>query len=502
MARLHPRLVPLTAVLLFAPAASATALAAPEAEPGTRTLFGQPVNQPRAMTPEEIEARAVGFRELLEQQGQVLKGSQVLPKSALEPKLTQPLEPAKAWDLPVHRATMFLNFFGGPLTSGGNASEGQSPCVQGKVDYPGFNGSEQTALAIIQVFKDAAKPFGLRIAYDAFPPKHLPYSQVMMGGSPQIIGLPNGVLGVSCNLDCGDDWWRDTTFAFTEETNNVGILGTTALQEAAHAWGLDHIDGDNNIMYPYATPGDKVWADTCTPYNDATGGIGCQYVHRQFCPEDPNTMEGFQNDVAELTAYFGPDSPDTVPPTVVMMSPTEGQQYKAGDTVHIEVEVSDDYEGFGWRLMVPELGQEQPVYNNQKIWDLPVPPKGTYTIRVEAIDHDRNIGFAEAKIYVDTVPGEEGTTGDEPTTSDSDASSGGADSAADKSADDSGGVSAGDASSGGASSVGETADSESTGMETGDDKGCSCDTPASPASWSWLLLCAGALGLRRRRRTR
>ncbi|HEY0134671.1 MAG TPA: MYXO-CTERM sorting domain-containing protein [Nannocystis sp.] len=495
MARLHtrltsllaPLLVPVTAALLFAPEASAGS------EP--RTLFGKPVNDPPAMTPEEIEARAAGFRELLERQGQVLKGNQVLPKSALEPTLTQPSDPVEAWDEPVHRATTFLNFFGGPLTSGGNASKGESPCVQGKVDYPGFGGSEQTALAIIQVFKDAAKPFGLRIVFDEPPPKHLPYSQVMMGGSPQIIGLPNGVLGVACNLDCGDAWWRDTTFAFTEETNNVGILGTTALQEAAHAWGLDHIDGENNIMYPYATPGNKVWADTCTVYNDATGGIGCQYVHKQFCPE------GAQNDVAELMAYFGPDSPDTVPPTVTMFSPTDGQQYKAGDTVHIEVEVGDDYEGYGWRLMVPELDQEQPVYNGQKVWDLPAPPKGVYTIRVEAVDHDRNIGFAEAKIFVDTVPGEENTTGDTPTTGDSDDGSGS------DTSEPTGGESSGDggeASSGnGASSDADTAqDSDDSGMETGDDKGCSCVTPASssssPSSWAWLLL-FGGLGLRRRR---
>jgi MYXO-CTERM domain-containing protein len=193
-------------------------------------------------------------------------------------------------------------------------------------------------------------------------------------------------------------------------------------------------------------------------------------------------------------AYFGPDSPDTVPPTVTMFSPTDGQQYKAGDTVHIEVEVSDDYEGFGWRLMVPELDQEQPVYNGQKVWDLPGPPKGVYTIRVEAVDHDRNVGFAEARIYVDIVPGEENTTG-EPTTGDSSGSS----DTSEPTGESSDGAS--EASSDGASSDVETAqDSEDSSMETGDDKGCSCVTAASSSSpWAWLLLFGGGLGLRRRR---
>ena len=299
-------------------------------------LFGQPVNVPEELTPEELEARAQAFHEGLERQGMVLHGTQVLPKDALKPYIRDETHPVEAWDQPPHRTSIFLNFFGGPLKNGTNASESESPCVQGNIDYPGYLAGEQAALAIIQVFKDAAEPFGMRILYEKVPPKHLPYSQVMMGGRPGVIGLPQGVLGVACNLDCGDSWWRDTTFAFTEETNQVSILGTTALQEAAHAWGLDHIDGANNIMYPYATPGDKVWASTCTPYNDATGGIGCQPTHDKFCDG------GAQNDVAELMAYFGPNSVDSEAPTVKMLSPTDGQMYTKGDTLHIEAS--------GWRV--------------------------------------------------------------------------------------------------------------------------------------------------------
>ena len=431
------------------------------------------------MTPEQLEARAQEFRATLDRQGLVLQGTQVLPKSALKPYFRNPEEPVAAWDQPPHRATTFLNFFGGPLSNGTNASLSQSPCVGSKVDYPAYNGTEQKALAIIQVFKDAAAPFGLRIAYEKAPPKHLPYSQVMMGGHPGVIGLPQGVLGVACNLDCGDTWWRDTTFAFTEETNDVNVLGTTALQEAAHAWGLDHIDGANNIMYPYATPGDKVWADTCTPYNAATGGIGCQFVHDKFCPG------GSQNDVAELTAYFGVDSVDSEAPTVKMLSPTDGQMYKSGDTVHVEVEVNDNFLGYGWHLMVPELGQEQPVYNGQTIWDLGTPPKGEYTIRVEALDHDGNIGFAEAKIYVDTVPNQGGETGgetgDPPTTG-----------------EPTGGSS--DPSAGGSDASSDTAvDSEDTATVDGKDDGCSCRSDAPIVGASWLLALAGGLLLRRRR---
>jgi MYXO-CTERM domain-containing protein len=479
---------------LFVPFVAGLSLFAPvaAAEQAPRTLFGQPVTEADALTEEELEARAAGLAEHLDRQGLVLIDKQVMPKRALtgEVELPPGIEPEGAWELPPHRTTIFLNFFGGMMTGGTNASEMQSPCIQGSVKYPGYGGTEQKALAIIQVFVDAASPFGIRIAYDKVPPKHLPYSQVMMGGSPGIIGLPNGVLGVACNLDCGDQWWRDTTFAFTEQTNDVPVLGTTALQEAAHAWGLDHIDGENNIMYPYATPGLKVWADECTDYNPATGAIGCQGTHNKFCGG------GQQNDVAELLAYFGENSPDTVPPTVTMLSPANPTMLAEGEMVHVEVEVSDDHEGYGWRLMVPELGQEQPVYNGQKTWDF-APPKGAYTIRVEAIDHDRNVGFAEAKVYVGVDPpvegetdtdgdseggsegGSEDVTGAPPTTG---ASEGGSD---EGNADDD----AGDASA--------TAPVSTTAEMAGDDKGCGCRSQGSAPLWALGL---GLLGLRRRRR--
>lgn len=468
MARLHPYLAVVPAVLVFAPVADA----APE-QPNT--LFGRPVVAAPELGEEELAARREAFEANLEARGLVMSGDVAMTKAQAAGGLTAPPDaPVAVWDTPPHRSTIFLNFFGGPLKSGTNASEGESPCIGGAVDYPGYAGSEQTALAIIQVFKDAAAPFGLRIAYADPPPKHLPYSQVMMGGKPGVIGLPNGVLGVSCNLDCGDRWLRDTTFAFTAESNNVGVLGTTALQEAAHSFGLDHIDGQNNIMYPYATLGAKVWADTCTPFNDATGGIGCTYVHKEFCPDEMS-----QNDVAELTAYFGVNTPDTEAPVVNLLSPADGAELKAGDTLMIEVEVSDNFEGYGWVLQVPELKQELQAYSGQKKWSFPAPPKGVYTIRVEALDHDGNVGFDEAKIYVDQdAPAPD--TGEVPTTGAGDDSSGSGD---------------------GSSSSDSASDSSGSDTAGGDgDDGCSCRNDAQAPAPAWLLVVGGALALRRRRR--
>lgn len=464
-----------------------SAAAAPE-QP--RTLFGRAVHAAPEPSAEQLEALRLATEASLEERGLVLSGDVVMPRAMAEGDddlVSPPGQPVAAWDKPPHRSTIFLNFFGGPLKGGTNASEGESPCLGNSqmVDYPGYDDGEQKALAIIQVFKDAAAPFGLRIAYEEPPPKHLPYSQVMMGGRPSVLGFGPGILGVSCNLDCGDNWLRDTTFAFTKESNNVGVLGTTALQEAAHSFGLDHIDGENNIMFPYATLGAKVWADSCTLYNDATGMIGCEYVHKQFCPV-ADGEPGRQNDVAELMAYFGPNTPDTEAPVVTMLSPLDGQKFSEGDPLAIEIEVSDNHEGYGWVLKVPELNQELQAYKGQKTWGVPAPAKGIYTIRAEAVDHDGNIGFAEAKIYVDQDP-PAADTGETPTTSESDGS--------------------GESENGGSESEGE-GDSDSGGADSANnnpqdgDEGCSCRdaSPMSSPSSAWLLVVGGALGLRRRRR--
>jgi MYXO-CTERM domain-containing protein len=324
----------------------------------------------------------------------------------------------------------------------------------------------------------------VRIAYEEAPPSHLPYSMVMMGGTPQDVGMAPGILGVSCSSDCGDQWWRDTTFAFTEESSSSLTLGNTALQEAAHAFGLDHIDGSDNIMYPYATSGEKVWAQSCTLYNDATGGISCTYVHDEFCGEDA----GQQNDNAELLAYFGPNEPDIMAPTVNILEPADGAEYPAPADVSVAAEVMDDHDGAGWRLVVtPEGGDPQSVdaIQFETSWNLGDLPQGIYTIRVEAVDHDRNEGVDEVTVYVGedapaTTGAADSSGGEEPT------DGGNADGTGDSGNDDD-----------------DESDSGGPMQDDGgpSDRGCACAVPdeSLPELAACGLVALVALGRRRRR---
>lgn len=465
----------LSSLLLFAGEPSDTLSA--------NTLFGHEVKEVEPLSALELQQRQADFQQMLDDNGWVMMGDQVRPGTA-EGGFTQPPRPSADWVTPPHRNTIFLNFFGMDMSPGTNAALGESPCLNAPTAWPGFNGTEAQALALIEVFERQVEPYGIRIAYEDYPPPELPYAMVMMGGTPGMLGLPNGVLGVSCSSDCGDMWWRDATFAFTDNINpnNAATLGTTALHEAAHAFGLAHIGDPTKIMNPFVGSADVIWADQCTPYDDATGGINCQPTHDEFCDG------GAQNTHAELMAYFGANSPDMEPPQVRITAPEDGLQLPVGGDVTIEADVDDNHEGYGWKLVLVEAEQESVAFAFERQWQLSSLPEGVYTVRVEAIDHDRNIGTDEVTIYVG-VDAPETTGGDETGTSgdDSDAGSG-SDSQSGTSgdgSDDSGPVSGGDTDGG-------------TAGASDDGGGCSTAPHDTGVGFGALLLLG--FGLVRRRR--
>ncbi|MBL9102619.1 MAG: hypothetical protein JNL82_16860 [Myxococcales bacterium] len=471
-------LLPLFSIGPANPAAAATDAPA--------TIFGREVAPARPLDEAEREERRRRFEAMLEEKGLERHGDVVGPSRLFAPSSPVPAT-QEEWSYPPHRATIFLNFFGGDMSNGTNSALMESTCIPGgKFAYPGFSGTEAQALAIIETFESLLEPYGVRIAYEKAPPPELPYAMVMMGGTPDLIGLPNGVLGVSCSSDCGDRWWRDTTLAFTAAAspNQTNTLSTTALHEAAHAFGLGHIDKAQSspfVMHPYVDNSPKVWGDECEEYNAATGGINCQSTHDYWC------AGGSQNTHAELMAYFGANGPDTVPPVVEILAPEDGTELAVGANVSLEVAVTDDHEGAGWKLMIYKddvFVQEQPTFDFQSEWYLSGLPKGVYRLRVQALDHDRNVGADEVTLYVGMeAPASTSSSGEEPTT-------GGA-------ADETGAPPTGsgddDASSGGASGL-STTDAPS---QEGDD-GCSCFTGAGAAPpLAWLVL---LVGLSRRRR--
>lgn len=380
---------------------------------------------------------------------------------------------AAAWELPPRRATVFLNFDGAALKSGSNAALGESECVSEPVDFPAFAGEEAAKATIVQIVRDKLAPYAVRVVTEP-PPPELPYAMVMFGGQGSIIGVSGSEFALGCATDCGNAQARDTGVVFTginfEVDTHTYAFG--ALLSLGQIFGLDFIiAGEDHIMRSTVdiNVDDKVWATDCTPLRETSEWPLCGEVHQEFCPE------GQQNDHAELLAHFGADSPDVEPPQVELVAPADGAELPEGD-VAVEAQVSDDHEGFGWKLVVyadDAVVLESPAFAGETTWTLAALSPGVYRVEVAAIDHDRNVGRDEATIYVG-VPAPADTTGDsaeQPT----------------------GGTSSGEDTTEG------TDEGSGTGSEQEEDvEGCACDSSSPSGGWVAALL--GLCWLRRRRR--
>ena len=312
------------------------------------------------------------------------------------------IAPAPAHAAGTRRTTIFLDFGGGPIGPGDDASLGQATCVPTEFVYPIFLGSERASAIALAEARRLAAPFGVRVVAER-PPAHLPYTHVRVGGDPATLGLDPKLNGLSCDVDCDDASHRDTVFMFAEkwiasaalpevaEDERAVQVGRIAMHEAGHAWGLEHAGATGSVMARFPGVGEATFVDGCLEL-DLDGEVECPAARERYCPE------GQQDAHAELLALFGDGSPDTVAPHAAIAWPPDGHVIRPGETLAVEVEVGDDHEGFGWLLEVPELGWEQVGREGEPTTLALVVPEGRFTLRLEVLDHDRNVGEAEAVI--------------------------------------------------------------------------------------------------------
>lgn len=290
-----------------------------------------------------------------------------------------------------HRTTVFLDFDGHILVPGDNSSEGEASCISQEFAYPGFDGSDADAQAITEATQALVSDYGIRVVREE-PPPELPFVRVLMGGDPGEFGLAESRGGAACAIDCDDGWWRDTAFVFTRNLpTDPAWIARVAIHETAHTWGLEHVEGEEHLMFEFSTPNEQGWAMSCVV---GVEEAGCAEQHERHCDA------GEQNSHAELLELFGSGEPDVQAPSVRLLSPKENVHVLPGTVLEVEFEVTDDFGGFGWKVFVPELGWEHIAYDGETSFELPL-PMGEYRLIVQATDHGGNVGSAEVSIRVD-----------------------------------------------------------------------------------------------------
>lgn len=312
-----------------------------------------------------------------------------------DPRLsTPPLAPAPLTDGGTARAAgtpeiLYVNFDGGVLHSGcGNEAHYNCSTLADTFDgYVGpFTGNETQRISILQATRKELADFGVRVVVDR-PPADVPYTMVMYGD----LG-PQDFAGLAPYIDCEDVHPNDTSFTAAFDTSNTG--STVILQEAAHTWGLEHVNAEDDVMNPFKAAGlDQNFHDECyqivanTSLEPTPGS--CNIVHQQFCDT------GFQNSWQELRYLFGPPVPDTTAPTLEIVSPLPDETFVLPTIIPLSGEITDDLDPQFYRVQIFTTldGQALPDYEETKIGlDLLLqnPDAGDYEMRVVISDEAGN----------------------------------------------------------------------------------------------------------------
>lgn len=290
--------------------------------------------------------------------------------------------------------TLYINFDGAVLRSGcGNDAHRDCSTLDALFDgYVGpFPGSLNQKLAIIQAARKDLADFGVRVVTER-PPDESEYTMILYGD----LG-PQSFAGIAPYIDCGDLWPSDTGFANAYSTSNTG--STIILQEAAHTWGLEHVNAPLDNMHPFKTPSVQSFTDACQPIVastdlDATGGV-CNQVHTLFCEV------GHQNSWQELRYLFGPPVPDTSAPTVEITSPEDGSVHVLPVTLPLRGEIHDD---LGLQVFTISVLQDGAELFSSELGALDLsltnPPAGDYDLTVRVSDEAGNVGEASVRFTV------------------------------------------------------------------------------------------------------
>jgi hypothetical protein len=327
----------------------------------------------------------------------------------------------------------------------------------------------------------------------------------VVGGTAEAVGMGGGTCGVA-NVACDGLKRNHVSLTFPDSCGDVGEI---AAQETSHNWGLEHVDNQSDLMFPFTNGSSKAFRDQCFTIDHSTGGAvtQCTYVHEVYCPDGEGEQ---QNSHAELLGVFGAREADDIAPEIVEISPEDGGTYSSADSIKVAAKITENsnFVGAKWTWIdgLPEDLDEYTActnnvctqdYNfgvgfdpNEAAWDfvnLQDAPAGTYKMKFEVLD---GYGNGDSKTITFTVV--DGPVAD---------SSGGSDSA---SGDDEGTGDDGDDGSGG-----DDGNDDGTGATTspmsddgGDKQGCACGVAGGRGmtglGWGSALLALGLVGRGRR----
>ena len=258
----------------------------------------------------------------------------------LQPRITEAVAPYN---------TIFLNRCanGCSVKSGNNDSRyGTSPIVSGNHVLSKFTFGDVVWKQVTACVRDTFAPFNVVITDT--DPGTANHFEIMIGGIPQDLGFPMGYGGVSAN-GCGNPYIPNAlVFDFATVWSNgaptcgatcVEDICSTAAQEIAHSFGMDHSHNKLDPMTYFNYAGRKYFQTT----SDQCGSdcVSGQSPSGQTCTGTDNQVHSCcqsgatQNSSALLTSLFGAGT--LAIPTVQITKPVQGASVQAGFAINTTI---------------------------------------------------------------------------------------------------------------------------------------------------------------------
>ena len=215
--------------------------------------------------------------------------------------------------------TIYLNHTGVTLHPGNDDSRtNTSSIVNSNVSVPAWNTSAANWAATVTCFKAMFSRFDVVIT--DVNPGTVPHIEAVFGGTPQQVGLPSGVGGVSpFTQNCGIIE-NSVVFTFTQVLpQDAQTMCEVMAQEVAHSYGLDHELLASDPMTYLNYNGARTFKDQL---------VSCGENTARNCGIGGSTCRVKQNSVALLGERLG--LADAIAPTMGITSPADGETVPPG----------------------------------------------------------------------------------------------------------------------------------------------------------------------------
>ena len=229
--------------------------------------------------------------------------------------------------------TIYLNKNGVTLSPGASdARTNKSSIAAAQSTIPAWAVSSTVWAQTVTCMREMFAPFD--VAITETDPGNIPHIEAVFGGHPSNLGLAQRMAGVSpfsskCNII-----ENSVVFTFTDVIPaNAQIACEIMAQEIAHSYGLDHELLASDPMTYLSYSGKRTFQNQTAECGE-TSARPCGLPEYTPCREK-------QNSYALLLERLGAaGTGDIDPPTVAIMSPTNGATVQQGFTV--DAAIADD----------------------------------------------------------------------------------------------------------------------------------------------------------------